>query len=368
MHTIMHTMASKYERPRSPFWWINYRDKNGKIRREATEFRIGIGVETRACERRVALLTLQEADSLVVQRSDHAFSAWVPAFLRVNYANSPKTLTKYSGSWQIISTFLAARHVLAPLHVQRGHATEYMEWRTAQKLQGLKGKKTVCRNSALLDLTIFRVIMYEALKRGFIQTNPISKLRFKKDKAREKPELTGEQIQTVRAALLKKPAWMRVSFEIAIHQGCRFSETCLPLSQVNLADNQITFKIKGGRNHTTKLHPALRPLFAAMIERGQAATFSMPERNSTRDWSRLFKRLKMPGVSFHCTRVTVITQLARAGVNEQQAMAYIGHAGEAVHRIYQRLGANDLSACVQAILVPASRENQDALAASRERA
>jgi hypothetical protein len=41
--------------------------------------------------------------------------------------------------------------------------------------------------------------------------------------------------------------------------------------------------------------------------------------------------------------------MARAGVPIAQAMAYVGHADQEIHRIYQRLQAPDLSR-VQAAL------------------
>jgi integrase len=56
-----------------------------------------------------------------------------------------------------------------------------------------------------------------------------------------------------------------------------------------------------------------------------------------------------PHATFHCTRVTVITRMARAGVPIQQAMAYVGHADQTVHRIYQRLQADDLTKCTEAL-------------------
>lgn len=350
-------MASKYERPNSSVWWVKYRDETGRIRREATKFRVDVAMDTREAEIHVARLTLEEKSRRHAQRDSHAFSQWVPTFLTVTYGNSPKTLTKYRSSWAALEKFFTAQGITSPLHVKREHATEYLAWRVKQKVPGLKGKKFVSRNSALIDIAVFRLVMYEALKRAYISSNPISKLRLKPDSAREKPEFTPDQIRDIREALQKKPEWMRISFEIALYQGCRFAETSLPLSRVNLRDNTITFRIKGGRMHTTKLHPALRPMFEQMIAEGRTLTFEMPERNATRDWSRLFKRLKLKGYSFHCTRVTVITMLARAGVNEQQAMAYIGHSHAEIHRIYQRLKARDLDACVDALAFSTSGSN-----------
>lgn len=60
----------------------------------------------------------------------------------------------------------------------------------------------------------------------------------------------------------------------------------------------------------------------------------------------------MPHLCFHCTRVTVITKMARAGVPMAVAMAYVLHSSSLVHKIYQRLGIADLGSAVAAISSP----------------
>ena len=77
-------------------------------------------------------------------------------------------------------------------------------------------------------------------------------------------------------------------------------------------------------------------------------TYDMPAQRA-RNWHRFFRKIGLPHISFHCTRVTVITRLARAGVPEQQAMRFIGHATLEVHRIYQKLKTGDLSDCVSVL-------------------
>ena len=73
----------------------------------------------------------------------------------------------------------------------------------------------------------------------------------KPDRSREKPEFATEQIDLIRAKWkqLKKPEWMKISFEIAIRRGCHIKETSLPLEDVNLNANEITFTIKRGARH-----------------------------------------------------------------------------------------------------------------------
>lgn len=62
-----------------------------------------------------------------------------------------------------------------------------------------------------------------------------------------------------------------------------------------------------------------------------------------------FKKHGMTHLSFHCTRVTVVTRLARAGVPLAQAMAFVGHSSSLVHRLYTRLRPADLSLATDAL-------------------
>jgi len=63
-------------------------------------------------------------------------------------------------------------------------------------------------------------------------------------------------------------------------------------------------------------------------------------------WWELRKELGLGHTTFHATRVTVITEMARQGVPEQQAMAYAAHSSRIVHKIYQKLKPADLAPVV----------------------
>ncbi|MEP6669682.1 MAG: tyrosine-type recombinase/integrase [Chthoniobacter sp.] len=195
--------------------------------------------------------------------------------------------------------------------------------------------------------------MNEAIRQGMASTNPSARLGLKKGPTKEKPEITDDEIAAIRSALATRPEWMRTCFEIAIHQGCRFAETCLPLSNVDLERNRITFHAKGGKTFTTLLHDALIPLFTRLRKEGHTRSFDMPAQTG-REWTRFFRKIGLRHLCFHSTRVTVVTRLCRAGVTESQAMRFVGHASETIHRIYQRLRAEDVSACVSALRIPSN--------------
>jgi integrase len=338
-------MASLYRRDRSPYWWIKYRDANGEICYESTGCRIGLGSETAKARQLKAKRTQEEADTARVSNKEH-FDRWVIAFLETRYGRRKNTLTKYQQAWNAISTFLESNGLRRPRQLKREHVIDYLKWR--QNPPKDLGVRAVSLNSALLDIRIWRIIMFEAIAREFTAANPCSKLGISADRPKDKHEITSKEETLIRDKLKSRPSWMSIAFEIAIRQGCRFSETCLPLQDVELGRNQITFTIKGGRRHTTALVPALRPLFRQLKKKGRVMTYDMPP-SRARNWHRFFRKVGLSHLSFHCTRVTVITRLARAGVPEQQAMRFIGHSTLEVHRIYQKLKPGDLSDCVSVL-------------------
>jgi integrase len=145
---------------------------------------------------------------------------------------------------------------------------------------------------------------------------------------------------------------MTITFEIAVHQGCRLTETQLPLTSVDLRANTIRFTGKGRNGvpkvFTTALHPGLRPLMLQLVDAGAVVTCTHPKMSSVH-WFKFLNEIGLGHLCFHCTRVTVITRLARAGVPIQQAMRFVGHSSEQVHAIYQKLKSDDLSACTSAL-------------------
>jgi hypothetical protein len=227
-----------------------------------------------------------------------------------------------------------------------------MKWRKAG--QPDIGVLKCGHNTARLDLKILHLICKHAIKRQFIQTNPCASLGIPREKAREKPELSDDDIALIRAQLvaLDKPEWMRISFEIAIHQGCRQAETSFPLSRVDWKRNTIEFHGKRDGKFTAPMHPNLLPLLKRLKDDGRKMTCELPHMPA-KEWWLFFKKIGLhrKGVSFHCTRVTVITRLIRAGTPENKVKKIVNHASTEIHRIYQRLGVEDVRADLAALQV-----------------
>jgi integrase len=74
----------------------------------------------------------------------------------------------------------------------------------------------------------------------------------------------------------------------------------------------IAFNAKGGRVHAAPLHDDLLPLVAKAIREKRMTLVQLPK-YPAKLWHTFFKKLGMGHLSFHSTRVTVVTRLARSG-------------------------------------------------------
>lgn len=97
---------------------------------------------------------------------------------------------------------------------------------------------------------------------------------------------------------------MRVSFEMAIHQGTRLRATQVDLHQdVDWAAGTITFHEKGNRLLTVPIAPELRPLLERRRDEGHRFSCLLPRAASTA-WRSFFNKMGRKDFCFHCCRVT----------------------------------------------------------------
>jgi integrase len=217
--------------------------------------------------------------------------------------------------------------------------TEFLDWR--QQKHPEFGCYRACKNTALHELSLLGLIMSEAIAREFASVNPCLRLGDRPDPARVKPRITEAEHQRILEALKTQPEWMRTSYMIAYEQGCRFSETSLPLSDVDLDSMVIGFRTKGRKEKVTffPLSERLVPMFKEMKKKGYRETFVIP-RTATMQWHRFFKRIGLGHLCFHCLRVTFVTRCEEAGLTAEECMRLVGHSSFLVHQRYRRMRAD----------------------------
>jgi integrase len=351
---------SVYERKGRPFLYASYVPPNAFDRvHVSTKFRVD-DPKSKALAYQWAC---DVAKATRAQGTDDAeqWGAWVARFLAQRYQKSPLSLRRYSTSWRYVLEFLLLKKIHGPRQVTFQTIRDYIDWRTGPEQMKRSGKY-VSHNTAMSDVEGFRMIMGEAVRRGWRLDNPCRELGIARDPAKEKREITDEEMARIIGALdavvAERPHkdWMRISWEIARWQGCRLSETQFDIRKnVNFKEDTIWFRGKGNVVVNTKLHPNLKPYLQAMLASGRTFTCRFPRMGvgaagaASKFFRQFFDGLGLPDICFHCTRVTVITKLARANVPIAHVMAFVGHADEEVNRIYRKLKARDLGSVTAAL-------------------
>lgn len=349
--------ASTYKRAGRPVYYISYYSVP-KMKRvhEATTFRTD-DPEGRRKAYELAQDKAKAAAAYKGNSDNERWETWVLPWLEKHYARQAKTLSRYKTSWRWVLLYLVEHKIPGPRALTFQQVHDYHEWRMNFKK---RTGRTAGHNTAIADIKMLQVVMNEALRREWVVVNPCTALGIRRLRGKEKLEIPDDDMAYIIAEMDKRAAenpkgyqWLRTAWEIARWQGCRIGETRIELRrQVNLRDGLLTIYGKGRDGQPkvieTLIHPELRPLFEKMIAEKRQWTLELPKMYG-RDCWRFFQSIGMPQYSFHCTRVTVITKGARAGVPEAQMMAYIGHGKSDVHRIYQKLKARDLTRATAAI-------------------
>lgn len=342
-------MASLYKRERSPFWYLRCK-VDGAWRSESTGLRVDVRLDTKRAQILCAERTFAEQGAATAERGDAGWG-WVPGWLK-HRAPGERSLEVYLLRWRHLSRFLDEHDVAGPEHVRREHGELWVDWRMRQ-VRPASGK-TACRNTALLELKQLKAVLAEAAARGLCDRVVLAGLKMPKDEAPEKPEITADEQSAIEAALAEEPVWMLRAWRIAMATGCRLRETVMDLRDVDLEGGTIHFPApKGGRKKafSIPLPAGLRGLFEEMAAAGERVTLEMPFQPS-RAWRAFFDGLGMGHLCFHCTRVTFISRLARAGAPLGVAMRLVNHSSELVHRLYRRTRADELSGWADRIAAP----------------
>lgn len=329
-------MASIVTRDDSPFFFLSFKDpqtwgwkkRRLPIRKEDPDAQ-------RKCAMAVAQAELEEAAMLPAGPDKVRGWGWVPRFIESHYTNA-KSKQRALNAWAPVLAFLEWRKIAEAAMVTYAHGHEYVAWRQSPPKEcRLKPR---AKNTALTELKLFGVALQHGVKLGLLLANPIYRLGIRRDAPKEKAAITPEERQRIEAALANEKPWMADAWAVAWRQGCRLGQVGTPLKDIDLAAGTIKLPRQKGKAHVQPLHPDLVPLVRRRLAEGAERLVDLPRVPSVAFW-KFFRRIELPHLCFHSTRVSVVTRLAEAGVNEQQAMAYVGHASTTIHGVYQKVKA-----------------------------
>jgi integrase len=343
-------MASLYKKDRSPYWWVQYTDAEGKRHNKSTGLRKDDPGDTAKARTLRAKMEAKELDRDAKKSSTVGWDTWVIRYFD-RHCEAPRTYERYIGNWKWLALWLQTEKLHSPSAITYRKALEYIDWRTTYKK---KSGSSVGRNTAIMELKLLAMIMGEAVRLGFADANPLVSLKLKRDRAKKKPEVSDEEIVEIRKALKDEPEWMQVAFEISLHTGCRLRETRIPMNCIDFVESRITFPSpKGGedRAFSIPMPSGLRPLLEALAKKKRSYTLDFPFQPSRR-WQQFFIKIDQEHLCFHCLRVTYVNRLRRAGVPREIAMRLVNHSSALVHQVYQRERIDDVAQWRDAVRFP----------------
>lgn len=340
-------MASLYARKNSPYWYIRFKDIEGKWKSKPTTYRRDDPQQTKIARARCAANTADELGAKGISK-DEKWDSWITDFFSTHCKNET-TRNGYDQSWLWLRSYLKEINVSAPRQLTYQHAFNYIKWRMARGGRGSKIKQS----TALRDIKVLRLLMSHAVRAGMAPGNPCLRMGIQRIAPKEKQEFTDEQIAKIYSKLRKKEKdWRYVAFRIALETGCRLSETQIEFRHINFERKTITFvDPKGGKPYSTPLPDSLIPMLKKLKATKKKYTLELTPNSSTQ-FSNFLRRIGLKTHSFHCTRVTFITRLGRAGVPLREAMKMVNHSTETVHKIYSRLNVDDVKPYANAVQFP----------------
>lgn len=349
-------ILSFYERRDSPWVWVQFAARPGEPRRyEKTTVRKDEKQKRQKLARLRAVIEERLAAEAEPEVLDSSGAwAWVSAWIGTRFAG--RTQQVYRAHWRWLASFLYDRGLNSPMLLEREHCFEYVEWRKGQVKQ--RSGRTPKTNTAIGELKLLAQVLDEAIARHLIRENPARRLGIEREDTARKPEITDAELGTIFAALEHEPEWMRRAFLLALQTGLRFADTAITREQVDWPTRVIQIeKPKGGRRKAfaIPIYESIEPLLREWWQTGERAFWSLPEKERPLTglaWTKFFRRIGLPHLCFHCTRVTFISRGARAGISEGMMMKLVNHASSEVHRVYQRLPPGDAARLVSLISIP----------------
>ena len=338
-------MAYLVKHARSPFWFVRFRDPSTqRWKEENLKLRHDDAKQTLKARKEATRRSSLEAET----RGDmgELLSAWVPDYTRSHY-RSESSRWRYLKVWETLNAFLSEQGVRHPREVVYDHAAAYMAWRKGQG---------IAHNTARLEVKHLAFLLNEAIRREYLDRNVIALARIPLALAKEKKDLTDEQIQKARRLFKKGEKWMPTVFEILLQTGCRFYEARIHRSRIDFETRTILLE-DSKREDIDPRKWFTAPMSDDLSRTLKKATWydghTMPaDKVETNRAFNSILRQAAKGATSHCCRVTFISRCHRAGLSEVQAMRLVNHSTRMVHRIYTRLGVSDVQSVREKVPLP----------------
>ncbi len=303
-----------YKQPKSPYWWIRYKDSEGRYCRKSTG----------QTSKKAALEYLSKRR---IEASDEKFLGRKPA-TRMNlrellyerylpWAESAKATSSYRRD-----TFSAKRlcEYLGEKRV-RDLSFEQVESYRQQRIDAGATPATCNREIALLRHCINKAIQWGLL----FGDNPVAKLRAFKEKSRVRLLTQDEQTHLLRACKQSRQRSLLPFVKLALVTGLRLGELhALQWQDLDLPRGTLTVRDgKGGKSRVVPLNTEAVDTLNA-VERKSDHVF--PARSYKHSFMTALRRADLNDFRFHDLRRTFATNLLAQGADLITVRDILGHA------------------------------------------
>lgn len=225
------------------------------------------------------------------------------------------------------------------------------------------------------DHAILKQMLYQAVKRGLLLTNPASRVTMPDPHNERDRVLTPDEWTRLCA---EAAPHLKPILKVAYHLGLRYGEIVrLTWDRVDLKRGIITLTAKdtkARRPRKVPLTPELTEVFRDLYKvryLGQDRVF-LRNGESIQSVRTAFEnakdRAKIANLRFHDLRHCAATNMRRAGVDVMTAMAIIGHRSEKMYKRYNTIDEADLKQAASRINTYITLAHQEAEALTQNSA
>ena len=204
------------------------------------------------------------------------------------------------------------------------------------------GVQEIINESTMAPITLkkklirLRAIFAYGIEIGWIETNPIARTMFPKDRPKEVVVCTDEQLELIIRELNESKNWeAALCVEFALLTGMRITEI-MELSWENIKSRYMIFTGKGSHERIIPFRPFPRILsiLGELREKGnERKPFSWRDRsgpstnlrNAIKSLSQKYGNMNWQGISFHTFRRIAINRWETAGITDKARNKMAGH-------------------------------------------
>ncbi len=228
-----------------------------------------------------------------------------------------------------------------------GISADDIEAYRAQRL--LRNGRTPAMSTVNGDHAILKQLLYEAVKKGLLDSNPASKVTMPDpDNERDRVLTVGEWNQLYGEAAPHLKPILQVAYQL----GLRYGEIVrLTWDRVDLKRGVIGLRARDTKNRkprTVPLTPDLTEVFRDLYKvryLGQDRVFLRNGQAISSVRTAFEKAKQRAGIAdfrFHDLRHCAATNMRRAGVDVMTAMRIIGHTSQKMYERYNTIDEDDL--------------------------